>query len=388
MRLLRVVASSSLVLLLLTGTACQATGTPANTSPIVIAADLELSGVDAPVGTAYQRALQLRVDELNAEGGVDGRPVELLAKDNHSDPHAAVADVTSLAGNRSVAAVVMGACSACTTAVAKIVDEAKLPTVSLAPAPGVVRPVTDRRYVFKLGPDAGHSAATLVPHLHTAGVRRLALICTDDVDGSAAVAAFSSQLSGTGTTLVSQQLFGATDTDVSQPVKAALTHSPDGLLISAFPGQAATVARSARDAGYTKQIFFDASAAGDLFLNGQAGDAADGAMMVAPQSMVIDEMIATSPALVAAKRWFADYTARFGTFSGFSTYAADAVRLITDAIGTAGGVDHDRMRDAMERAAFDGLSGQVRFTPDDHSGVLPEALTVVVARSGRWRPLG
>jgi len=380
------VASSSLVLLLLTGTACQAPGTPADTSPIVIGADLELSGVDAPIGTVYQHALQLRIDELNAEGGVDGRPVELLAEDNHSDPHAAVADVTSFAANRSVAAVVTGACSACTTAVARIVGDAKLPTVSLAPAPGVVRPVADRRYVFKLGPDAEHSAVTLVPRLRSAGVRRLALLCTDDVDGSAAVAAFSSQLSGTGTNAVSQQLFGANDTDVTQPVKAALTHSPDALLISAFPGQAGLVARSARDAGYTKQIFFDAAAAGDLFLSGQAGDATDGAMMVAPQSLVIDETIATSPARVAAKRWFADYTARFGTFSGFSTYAADAVRLITDAIGTAGGVDHDRMRDAMEKASFDGLSGRIRFSADDHSGVLPEALTVVVARSGRWWP--
>ncbi len=387
MRLRRVVASSSLVVLLFTGTACQATGTPADTSPIVIGADLELSGVDAPVGTAYQRALQLRIDELNAGGGVAGRQLELLAKDNHSDPHAAVADVTSFAANRSVAAVVTGACSACTTAVARIVEDVKLPTVSLAPAPGVVRPVADRRYVFKLGPDAEHSAATLVPHLHTAGVRRLALLCTDDVDGSAAVAAFSTQLSGSGTSVVSQQLFGATDTDVTQPVKAVLTHSPDGLLISAFPGQAELVARTAREAGYTKQIFFDASAAGDLFLTGQGSDAADGAMMVAPQSMVIDQMIATSPARVAAKRWFADYTARFGTFSGFSTYAADAVRLITDAIGTAGGVDHDRMRDAMEKTAFDGLSGRIRFSADDHSGVLPEALTLVVARSGRWRPL-
>jgi branched-chain amino acid transport system substrate-binding protein len=384
-RLIRVVASSSLVLLLVSGTACQATGTPADTRPIVIGADLELSGVDAPIGTAYQRALQLRIDELNASGGVGGRHLQLLTRDNRGEPGTAVADVSSLAGNRGVAALVMGICSACTTAVAKVIDGAHLPTVSLAPAPAVVRPVTDHRYVFKLGPDAEHSAAALAPRLH--GVRRVALLCTDDVDGSAAVAAFSSTLSRSTTTVVSQQLFRPTDTDLNQPVHAALLHSPDALLVSAFPGQAAIVAKTARESGYTKQIFFDANAAGDLFLTGPGSGATDGAIMAAPQGLVIDQMIATSPGRIAGKRWFADYTARYGTFSGFSTYAADAVRLITDAIGTAGGVDRARMRDAMEKAGFDGLSGQIRFTPDDHSGVLPQALTMVVARSGRWRPL-
>jgi branched-chain amino acid transport system substrate-binding protein len=386
-RLTRVLAVTSLALLPLSGTACQAKGTAADTSPIVIGADLELSGVDAAIGTTYSRALELRVDQLNAQGGVDGRRVELSIKDNRSDPAVSLANVNGFTADHSVAGIVMGACSSCVAGAARVVDGAKLPTVTLAPASETVEPVADHRYVFKLGPDAGDSAASLVARLRTAGVKRVAVLTTDDLNGSDAVAAYSGQLAHGSTTVVSQQLFRVSDTDLTQPVHGALSHTPDALVVSAFPAQAALVAKSARDAGYTKQIFFDATAAGDVFLDGPAAGATAGAIMVAPQSLVIDEVIATSPARIARKRWFADYTAKYGAFSGYSTFAADAVTLIVESVDKAGGVVHPKMRDAMESAAFEGMSGQIRFSSTDHSGVLPQALTTVVARAGRWRLL-
>ena len=158
--------------------------------------------------------------------------------------------------------------------------------------------------------------------------------------------------------------------------------------MAAFPAQAMLVAKTARDAGYTGRLFFDATAAGDLFLDGSAATATEGATMVAPQTLVIDDVVATTPAKTARKRWFDDYTSKFGGFSGYSTYAADAVDLLVGAVRTAGGPQHRKMRDIMEDSAFDGLSGQVRFTPDNHSGMMSQGLTSVVARSGRWRLLG
>lgn len=388
MRLIRVVAIASVAVLPLLTTACGADGSAGDTSPVVIGADLELSGVNAPVGTTYSRALQLRVDQINAKGGVNGRRLILDAKDNRSDPTLSVANVNALISEPGIAGIIMGACSGCASGVAKIINDAQVPTVSLAPATAVARPVSDRRYVFKLGPDADDSAAALASELRSAGMRRVALLSTDDVNGVDAVAALSSQVTKLGGTVVGQELFRATDTDLSQPVRSALARNPDALLVSAFPSQASLVAKGARDAGYTKQIFFDATAAGDLFLSGPTASATNGAIMVAPQALVIDDTIATTPAKTTRKRWFADYTSRYGTFSGYSAYAADAVRLLVDAIRAAGGTQHGRVRDIMEGASFDGLAGQIQFTPDNHSGILPQSLTTVVARAGRWRLLG
>ncbi len=388
MRLTCVAVLASAAVLPLGLSACTTPASAADTSPIVIGADLELSGVDAAVGSTYARALQLRVDQLNAQGGVDGRQITLEQKDNRSDPSVSVANVNAFGAEPGIAGVIIGACAQCATAVSKAVDDRQLPTVTLAPASGVVRPVADHRYVFKLGPDAEDSASVLVGILHDQSIRTAALLSTDDIDGSDALAAVSAQASRANVNLVSRQIFKATDTDLNQPVHAALNKNPAALVVAAFPAQAMLVAKTARDAGYTGRLFFDATAAGDLFLDGSAATATEGATMVAPQTLVIDDVVATTPAKTARKRWFDDYTSKFGGFSGYSTYAADAVDLLAGAVRTAGGPQHRKMRDIMEDSAFDGLSGQVRFTPDNHSGMMSQGLTSVVARSGRWRLLG
>jgi branched-chain amino acid transport system substrate-binding protein len=41
----------------------------------------------------------------------------------------------------------------------------------------------------------------------------------------------------------------------------------------------------------------------------------------------------------------------------------------------------------MENSQFDGVSGPVRFTPQQHSGLMPQALVAVKAEQSRWRLL-
>jgi branched-chain amino acid transport system substrate-binding protein len=385
-RLIRIAVATVLAV---SAGACTNAAPAADTTPIVIGADLELSGANAAIGNTYVRALQLRVDQLNAQGGVDGRHIILETKDNRSDPAASVANINALATEPALAGVIIGACTQCLLDVAKSLADKEIPTVTLAPATGLVRPVSDRRYVFKLSPNAQDSASVLMGTLHDEGIKSAALLSTDDVNGIDAATAMSAQAPRLGVTIdpAAKQVFRATDTELSQPVRMALAKRPAALIVSAFPAQAALVARAARDAGYTGRLFFDATAAGDLFL-GQMSTATEGAVMVAPQALVIDDVVATTPAKSARKRWFADYTSKYGGFSCYSTYAADAVQLLVDAVHLAGGPQHRKMRDVMEATAFDGLSGQVRFTPDNHSGMASQSLISVVARSGRWRLLG
>ena len=388
MRLIRIAVLASAALLPLSASACTATSEAADATPIVIGADLELSGADAAIGLVFERALHLKVDQINAKGGVDGHPLRLDPKDNRSDPTVSVTNVNALTNNPAVAAIVTGACSPCSLNIAKIVEEKQIPTVSLAPATEVTHQAQPTTYLFKLGPNADDSAAALTTELRNAGIHTIGLLSTDDLDGKDAATAMARAPKALTVVAPPGQTFKATDTDLSQPVHAVVSKHPEALVISAFPAQAALAAQAARDDGYTGRIFFNTTAAGELFLIGAAATAAEGAIMVAPQTLVIDDVIATTPAKTARKQWFNDYTSKYGAFSGFSAYAADAVRLITDAIHSAGGPNRRRMRDLMEVSSFDGLSGQIRFAPGNHSGMMPQSLTTVVARSGRWRLLG
>ena len=67
-----------------------------------------------------------------------------------------------------------------------------------------------------------------------------------------------------------------------------------------------------------------------------------------------------------------------------AAFAADAADLIADAVASAGN-DRGRIRDILETSQVDGLAGPIRFAPHNHSGLMPQALTLLVVRSGRWR---
>src|SRR6476620_1664810 len=65
--------------------------------PIRIAFANSLSGPSAPAGTESLVAMQLAIDEVNAEGGVNGRSIELVLFDDASDPAVARANAQAIA---------------------------------------------------------------------------------------------------------------------------------------------------------------------------------------------------------------------------------------------------------------------------------------------------
>lgn len=370
-------------------TGCQFTGEEQVTGEIVIAADLELSGSAASVGKVYQRALELKVEQVNASGVLGGRNIRLDVKDNRSDPNESLRNINDFAADPAVQAIIMGSCNDCAVGAAKTVTDKRVPTIALAPASEVVTPVAERRYIFKITPNATDSAAALAAEMKRQRVRSIGLLHTDDSYGRDGQRAMSDELTKAKIKLDEVQRVKSTDTDVSQAVRALTDKDPDAIVIWTSAEQAGLAAANARASAYDGKLLFDAGAAGGLFLDNKAAGAADGAIMVFTQTMVIDDVIATTPAKAARKQWFRDYTARHGGYHGLSSFAADAVQLITDAVVDSGDtgddVNRDGIRDRLETSQIDGLSGPIRITPDNHAGLTPQALTMLVARSGRWR---
>ncbi|WP_346538199.1 ABC transporter substrate-binding protein [Micromonospora sp. DPT] len=360
-------------------------------SPIVIAADLELSGAAAPVGKAYQRALELKIEQLNTSGALGSRKIRLEVKDNRSDASESLRNITDFSGDSTVSAIIMGGCNECAVGAVLTINEKKIPTIALAPSSAISNPVAERRYVFKLAPNAADSAAALTTELRRKGIRKVAVLHSDDDYGREGLTALRGEFDKAKIRLVRNEAVRTTDTDVSQPVRLLTSGEAQALLLWTPPEQASLAATSAQEAGFAGSLFLDAAAAGDLFL-GNAARSTERATLIFTQTMVIDDVIATTPAKAARRQWFQDYTARFGGYNGFSSFAADAVQLIADAALRAGGpadrVNRDGIRDVLETSQMDGLSGPIRMTPDNHSGLMPQALTTLVARGGRWRLAG
>ncbi|MFK3981200.1 ABC transporter substrate-binding protein [Micromonospora sp. NPDC050397] len=382
------VLASAILATSLTG--CQFSNDPQESGEIVIRADLELSGASAPAGEAYQRALELKVEQINASGVLGGRTLTLKVKDNRSDAGESSRNISEFAADPSVSAIIMGGCGSCAVAAANTVNEKKIPTIALAAANEVATPIADRRYVFKLAPNAADSAAALVAEVKLQkDIKDVGVIYTDDAYGRNGNLALVDELGKANKKIAATKTIRPNDTDLTAAVGAMTTAKADAIIVWTNPEQSMLVASQAKSRNYKGPLLFDAGAAGDLFLEGDGGAAAENASLVFTQTMVIDDVIATTPAKAARKQWFRDYTARFGGYYGASSFAADALQMLTDAAvranSTSENVNRDGLRDALETTQLDGLSGPIRLTPDNHSGLMPQALSMLVARDGRWR---
>ncbi|MFF5291640.1 ABC transporter substrate-binding protein [Paractinoplanes globisporus] len=348
---------------------------------IVIGADLDNSST---VDIAYGRALQLRIEQLNASGRLGKKKLVLRTQDNKSDSTTSIRNISTFANDPSVAAVVTGSCDKCVVDAVKTINDKKLPTIALAASDEVTQPIADRQFVFKLGPNSADSAAAMVAELRRVKVKNVGIIFSDDYYGNGAQKAVAAELSKAKIALLSSHDVKPTATDISQAVGTITDTEPGALLVLTGPDQAALAAESARSAGFKGHVYFDAAAASDMFIPSAAAAATNNATMVFTQILAIDDVIATTPAKASRKQWFRDYISRYGSYSGVASFAADAADLIGAAVARVGG-NREQIRAILETSQTDGISGPIRLTPANHSGLMPQALTLLVARAGRWR---
>ncbi len=370
----------------LLATGCQAAA-QGPTEEVVIGADLELSGPDAAIGKVYAQALQLRVDEVNQEAQLGNRRLKLVIRDNRSDPATAAANISTLAADSSVKVLVTGACGPCIVGAAKTVNDAQVPTIALARPVGVSTPVADRKYIFKLAPNADDDAAVLVSELNAGGVQRVALVGLDDQFANESLDALTSKFNRSGLSTVATEKVGAAGAEVGGAASriAKRAQPPQAVVILASSPIAGQVAKALRNEGFTGRLMFGSAAADSLFLTGDTAAALDGASLVFTPTFVSDDIIATSPAKASRVSWFRNYMSTYGTYNAYASFAADAIGIVVEAIGQTNGTDRNALRTAIESSRLDGLSGPIRITPANHSGLMPQAVTMLVAANGRWR---
>jgi branched-chain amino acid transport system substrate-binding protein len=378
-RLTAYVAVSTLFVAGLAG--CSGGDDSGDITDVVIGADLALT---SSTDTAYANALQLRVDQINNSGQLGNKRLKLQIQDNRSDATESLRNISTFADNPAVVAVVAGGCDDCVVGATKTINDKKIPTIALAAASEVSTPVAQRRWTFKIGPNAGDSASALVAELQRTQTTKVAVLHTEDLYGTGMQGTLRPLLDKAGIAVTATQAIKPNASDITQTVGTLTDGEPQALIVLTGPDQAILAATSAKAANFKGRIFLDAAAAGDLFLPRAASAAMENTTMVFTETLAIDDVVATTPAKASRKQWFRDYTSRFGSYSGAAAFAADAADLVAAGVERAG-TNRSGIRDVIETSQVDGLSGAIRLTPDNHSGLMPQSLTLLVARSGRWR---
>ncbi|MFT3913096.1 MAG: ABC transporter substrate-binding protein [Anaeromyxobacteraceae bacterium] len=330
-----------------------------------------LSGRHSDLGLSSRNGAVLATEELNAAGGVRGRPLELVVRDDRNDPEVARRAVEELV-QTGVVAIVGHATSAMAEATLPILDRSGVlmvsPTVSATSFRG-----RDDGFVM-LYPSNDLSARALVTHLTRAGgARRVSAIL--DLSNAAFtrtwLEAFREATEARGGRVVGEVPFTSGEAPAwGALVDAALAPKPDALLVLANAFDTAALAQQLRKRGSNVALLgSDWGFTSDALAHG--GSAMEGALFTLKIDVTSD-----APGI----RGFRDaYRARFGRPPDFAAVlAAEAVQLL--AAGLTEGADRRTLKAAVVGRTHHGLVGDVVI---DASGDARREVYVMTVRDGR-----
>jgi branched-chain amino acid transport system substrate-binding protein len=355
---------------------------------LFVGASLELTGSGAIVGVAQRKAITIAQNKINSTGIVvdnQVRRVQVAIQDNASDPKQAAQHAKQYASDTRMLAVIGGAIASTAKAMAPIAEQQKIPLLVTASADSILRPITQRRFVFKLGPNAGDVAALLSGTITGQGLARVAVVAEVGDHGDSGVAAMTTALNSDRRDLALTVRVPVGSHDYNAQADQVVARPVDAVVVWAVSPTSGLVARALRQAGFAGQLFFDTGAATEDLLSAMNRAATVRSFMVAPTIMAGRPVAVTTPAELDQVTFFEQYTQLYGTFSGLAVYGADALNLVALAAQRgATAATRLRVRDELEATPYDGIAGEYIFSTISHGGVEKDSLSLFQRGQGDW----
>ena len=181
--------------------------------PITIGAPVLLSGHGAFVGGAEKDTLEMMAEELNKQGGINGRPLKFIFYDEEAKPDVAVRVVKRLIQKDKVDAILGVSTSWTAMPVIPIIERFKIPTIMLGSAGAIVNPV--RPWVFKTPVDDKIVADKLLSYMKSKGITKLAMLSTQDGFGDGGHKEVLAHAKKYGVSIVFDEKYTMEDTDIT-----------------------------------------------------------------------------------------------------------------------------------------------------------------------------
>lgn len=215
---------------------------------IVIGAIDPLTGPFAAYGEPVRDGMLLAVDEINAAGGINGRPIKLILEDDSGDPKAAVNAFSKLATVDKVPVIIGPLSSGCSMATAPLADRYKV--VQLSTLAGTIDLTHAGDYVFRIYPSSEIGSRYIAKiAIDRFKAKRIAILYPNNQLGVTSRKVVTEVVEEAGVPVVDVESYRDTDRDFRTQLTKIREAKPDVLLCSAYYEEGARILVQARELG-------------------------------------------------------------------------------------------------------------------------------------------
>jgi len=353
--------------------------------PIKVGAILSLTGPYAGLGEPEKNTIEMLVERVNSNGGINGRPLEVIIEDDATESAQTVAAASKLIDREEVVALIGATGTGQSMAFREQVVAAEIPNVSIGGGTPITNPLSP--WVFQTPWSNNIVVPFTLDYVQSKGISKVAIIADSGgfaQDGAATVEKF---LPDYDIEVVAQETFEPGDTDMTAQLTSIKGSDAEAVLMWSAGSGAAVVAKNMNALEMDIPLFGSHGNARRELIEG-AGAGGEGFRFAAGKVLVPESYGTDSEGYKVASQFIADYVARYGgppdTFAG---HAYDALMITVEAMRR---LDADftpqELRDEIEATSgFVGIGGTFTYSADDHNGMTVDDLVMYEVKDGAWK---
>ncbi|MBC3920687.1 ABC transporter substrate-binding protein [Undibacterium sp. CY18W] len=355
--------------------------------PIKIGVAGPFTGGSAPMGVSMRDGVRLAVSEINAKGGVLGRQLQLVERDDEAKNERGVQVAQELINKEKVSATVGYINTGVALASQRFYQEAKIPVLNNVATGSVitkqfVAPEHKDNYVFRTAASDTIQSAMIVDEAVTKNKFTKVAILADSTNyGQLGREDLEKVLSAKGIKPVAVEKFNIKDVDMTAQLLKAKQGGAQVILTYGIGPELAQIANGMEKLGWKVPMIGSWTLSMGNFLD-NAGKNGDGAMM--PQTFIQDPNTAKRKAFIEAYQKAYKLERMPSAVSAAQGY--DSIYLLAAAFKQAGSTDGVKVREALENLN-EKVEGVVTtynkpFTHDDHEAIKPGTPVMGEAKGG------
>ena len=339
-----------------------------------------LSGNFAAFGQRYNTGMQVALEEINANGGINGEKLDLIIEDDRSEAQSALAAVESL--NKQQVPLIIGSyASGITGPISKVVTRQKIPLIVLGSADdSITKPGSD--WVFR----AKHNS-TIVANAYfdyfdnlrksNPEIKKIAVMYGNGAWPTSMSEEGIRQAEKRGYEIVGKQAYDQGTTDFRPILNKFRAANPDILLTSSYADDGIAIARQIKEVGLNAKVVAIDTASSMVSFIQQVGNPSEN--IVSAVSWSPDVKYEGTPELYERLKKKAKEDPSFYEAEGYL-----ALTVAADALRRAKSLDRDTVRDALTKTDLKTPVTDVKFENyDGFKGQNPIKSVIVQIQNGK-----